>query len=102
MPLSNDVFGPLLLRAFAYAAKVLLGIYYEAFSASEGFLKERITGCEWHAVIAAFDDEIGRGKEGFHLLESGSMMSEEVGSREGVKSWEGRAGDEGRDRHCTG
>lgn len=38
-------------------------------------LEERVSGCDWYAVVTTFDDEIDLRKEALHTLKSGGMVA---------------------------
>jgi len=74
--------------------EIVFGIYYEALDVGEGGLEERIAGGEGDAVVAAFENEVDLGEEGFHFGEAGGVVAEKVGAREGGEGGEGSAGNE--------
>lgn len=77
------------------AAEVALRVHDEALFALEGGLEQRVARGEGDAVVAALDDEVDAGEEGFHLGEAGFVVAEEVGAGERGERGEGMAGEEG-------
>lgn len=71
-----------------FTAQILLSIYNQSFPSSQFLLKQGIARCERNTVVSAFNNEIYVSEHGFHLVQTCTMVSKEVGSRKGIEGRE--------------
>lgn len=57
------------------AAEVLLRVDDEAWAGAESGFESWVARGEGQAVVAAFDDEVDGGEEGFHAREAGGVVA---------------------------
>lgn len=83
---------------FLSTPKILFGVNNQSISARETLLEQGITRGQGHSIVATLENKIYGGEHGLHLIETSSVMAQEVGPREEIEGRKDMARDEGC--HC--
>lgn len=66
------------ILAFPFTTQILLCIDNQSLSTSQILLEHGIARSQWYSIVAAFDHEVYMGEHGLHLVQTCTMMPEEI------------------------